>query len=53
MTLAGELGKKDEFPFRIFKRYFSDKYGYVSAEEVLGSKEFLDIYIQRLVVNIR
>ena len=53
MPLAGELGKKDEFPFRIFKRYFSDKYGYVSAEEVLGSKEFLDIYIQRLVVNIR
>lgn len=53
LPLAGELGKNDVFPFRIFKRFYSDKYGYVSAEEVLGSKEFLDIYIQRLVVNIR
>ncbi len=53
LPLAGELGKNDVFPFRIFKRFYSDKYGYVSAEEVLGNKEFLDIYIQRLVVNIR
>ncbi len=53
LPLAGELGKNDVFPFRVFKRYYSDKYGYVSAEEILGSKEFIGLYIRRLVENIR
>ncbi len=53
IPLAGELGKKDAFPFRIFRRYFSDKYGYASLDEILGSPEFTELYIRRLLENLK
>ena len=53
IPFAGELTKKDAFPFRIFKRYYTDKFGYVSADEILGNAEFTSLYVRRILENLR
>lgn len=53
IPLAGEIKKNDVIPFRVFKRYYSDKFGYVSADEILGNAEFTLLYVRRMLENLR
>ncbi len=52
LPLPGEISKKDEFPFKIFRRYYNDKYAYVSADEILNNSTFTALFIRRLVENL-
>ena len=53
IPLPGELSKKETIPFKVFKRYYSDRYAYVDLAEIMSTPEYMNMYASRLVKSMK